>query len=101
MTAKNSWEILPTGSKIYRYGITFRSGVINEHKLIYFNDQHYLHRLVKCSRWAELTETLKFHVNTAHIAGGPTEFRMLNGKLLYFILPKRNEAKSGNLMLLI
>jgi hypothetical protein len=36
-------------------------------------------KLVSCTRWSELTETLKFHVGLAQIAGAPTEFRLLNG----------------------
>eukprot|EP01041_Mallomonas_annulata_P017714 gene17714-36298_t len=35
-------------------------------------------RFVKCSRWTELTESLKFHVALAEAARAPTEFRMLN-----------------------
>jgi hypothetical protein len=34
--------------------------------------------MVQCSRWRELTETLKFHINFAHQALAPTEFRFLN-----------------------
>jgi hypothetical protein len=34
---------------------------------------------VSCTRWAELTEALKFHANLAKIAQAPTEFRLLNG----------------------
>ena len=36
-------------------------------------------RLVKCSRWHELTEAMKFHCELAHVASAPTEFRLLNG----------------------
>ena len=35
--------------------------------------------MLKCSRWVELTEALKFHVNFARQASAPTEFRLLNG----------------------
>ena len=35
-------------------------------------------KLVKCTRWNELTLTLQFHAGLAHIANAPTEFRMLN-----------------------
>ena len=38
-------------------------------------------RIIACSRWTELTETLKFHLSTATIACAASEFRMLNGKL--------------------
>eukprot|EP00596_Hydrurales_sp_CCMP1899_P002650 CAMPEP_0119044152 /NCGR_PEP_ID=MMETSP1177-20130426/29073_1 /TAXON_ID=2985 /ORGANISM="Ochromonas sp, Strain CCMP1899" /LENGTH=258 /DNA_ID=CAMNT_0007013745 /DNA_START=18 /DNA_END=791 /DNA_ORIENTATION=+ len=36
-------------------------------------------KVVDCTRWAELTDTLKFHINLANKAQAPTEFRMLNG----------------------
>mmetsp|Transcript_13377 Transcript_13377/g.26743 ORF Transcript_13377/g.26743 Transcript_13377/m.26743 type:complete len:373 (-) Transcript_13377:92-1210(-) len=35
--------------------------------------------MLACSRWVELTESLKFHVNFARQASAPTEFRLLNG----------------------
>lgn len=38
---------------------------------------HY--KLIPCSRWSELTATLKFHAELAHATGAPTEFRLLNG----------------------
>jgi hypothetical protein len=38
-----------------------------------------LFRMIKCSRWVELCEALKFHVNFARQARAPTEFRFLNG----------------------
>jgi len=34
--------------------------------------------MINCSRWKELTESLKFHANVAHIARAPSEFRFLN-----------------------
>lgn len=36
-------------------------------------------RFVKCSRWNELSASLRFHVNLARNACTPTEFRLLNG----------------------
>ena len=39
-------------------------------------------RFVKCSRWAELTDALKFHVGFAKAASAPTEFRLLNGPVV-------------------
>jgi hypothetical protein len=36
-------------------------------------------RLVSCSRWSEMTECLKFHIDLAAAAKAPTEFRLLNG----------------------
>lgn len=35
-------------------------------------------KFIACSRWAELTETLKFHLGLAQAASAPTEFRFLN-----------------------
>jgi hypothetical protein len=35
-------------------------------------------RFVPCSRWAELTTSLRFHAQFAHQAQLPTEFRLLN-----------------------
>ena len=35
--------------------------------------------MIKCSRWVELAEALKFHVEFAKQACAPTEFRLLNG----------------------
>jgi len=37
-------------------------------------------KLVSCSRWAELTESLKFHARLAKELEVPTEFRLLNGR---------------------
>lgn len=34
---------------------------------------------VQCSRWTELTSSLKFHALLAHTAKNPSEFRLLNG----------------------
>ena len=34
--------------------------------------------MVPCSRWAELTQSLRFHAELAHYGSVPTEFRMLN-----------------------
>jgi hypothetical protein len=36
-------------------------------------------KLISCSRWSELTATLKFHSQLALATGAPTEFRLLNG----------------------
>ena len=38
-----------------------------------------IYSMIKCSRWTELTEALKFHVNFARHAAAPSEFRLLNG----------------------
>lgn len=36
-------------------------------------------KLVPCSRWAEVTDALRFHAGLAEAVGIPTEFRLLNG----------------------
>ena len=38
----------------------------------------FLRRFLQCSRWAELTDALQFHINFARQACAPTEFRFLN-----------------------
>lgn len=38
-------------------------------------------KLIACSRWKEMGESLKFHIGIAQAANAPTEFRLLNGKL--------------------
>eukprot|EP01031_Cornospumella_fuschlensis_P043754 gene43754-53506_t len=56
-------------------------------------------RFVSCSRWAELTEAMKFHVEFAQAALAPTEFRLLNGAT-----PLRvgfSEADRGNVNILM
>lgn len=35
-------------------------------------------QMIKCSRWSELGDAMKFHVGLAHAGCIPTEFRMLN-----------------------
>lgn len=37
-----------------------------------------LDRLIQCSRWSELTDSMKFHATLAEYARSPTEFRLLN-----------------------
>ena len=37
-------------------------------------------RLSQCTRWSELTETLRFHIHAARLSAAPSQFRMLNGK---------------------
>jgi hypothetical protein len=36
-------------------------------------------KLVPCTRWAELRETIKFHMKLSSLASAETEFRLLNG----------------------
>ena len=37
-------------------------------------------QILTCTRWTELTESLKFHACLAHILQLPTEFRLLNSR---------------------
>lgn len=37
--------------------------------------------MVSCTRWAELTDALQFHLEFATKAAAPTEFRLLNGSM--------------------
>lgn len=56
-------------------------------------------RLVSCSRWAELTEALKFHVGFAQAALAPSEFRLLNAMLPVRIGFQPNESQSVELLM--
>lgn len=38
-----------------------------------------LFRVVPCSRWHELVDSMRFHVGLAKAANAPSEFRLLNG----------------------
>ncbi len=61
-----------------RYFICDDSGsmVTNDgHKLMNSGNKK---MMVSCSRWAELTEALKFHAGAAHAASAHSEFRFLN-----------------------
>lgn len=46
------------------------------HKLIV---QGHTSKVINCSRWTELTESLRFHAGLANAAKAVTEFRLLNG----------------------
>lgn len=35
-------------------------------------------KLIKCTRWSELTQSLRFHAELSEIAHAPSEFRLLN-----------------------
>ena len=39
---------------------------------------HGIYSMLQCSRWSELTDALKFHINFSRQACAPTEFRFLN-----------------------
>lgn len=36
-------------------------------------------KVINCTRWAELCESLKFHAELSEVLGAPSEFRLLNG----------------------
>lgn len=46
--------------------------------LLYQKLRCFASRAVKCSRWKELTNSLRFHLDLSHFGGIPTEFRFLN-----------------------
>ena len=45
--------------------------------IYFFNRSHY--RMVSCTRWTELVESLKFHIDASRATGAPSEFRSING----------------------
>jgi hypothetical protein len=47
------------------------------HRLIGDNPQNM--KMIECSRWTELANSLSFHANLAYAANAPSEFRLLNG----------------------
>ena len=49
---------------------------------------------LKCSRWTELCESLLFHLELAHIACAPSEFRLLNGLEPKFVGDKNLDPDS-------
>ena len=36
-------------------------------------------KVINCTRWSELSQTVKFHAELAEATSAPTEFRLLNG----------------------
>lgn len=36
-------------------------------------------KIISCTRWSELSSTVKFHAGLSEAVGAPTEFRLLNG----------------------
>jgi hypothetical protein len=62
----------------YRFFICDDSGSMatNDGKLLIRSGNHM--KVVKCSRWTEMVEALKFHANLASYLNTPTEFRLLN-----------------------
>lgn len=62
-----------------RYIITDDSGSMmtnDGHRLIGVGTKNA--KMIQCTRWSELTSSLKFHAQLAHAAKAPTEFRLLN-----------------------
>eukprot|EP01032_Pedospumella_encystans_P028501 gene28501-32189_t len=62
-----------------RYIITDDSGSMmtnDGHRLIGIGTKNA--KMIQCTRWSELTSSLKFHAQLAHAAQAPTEFRLLN-----------------------
>lgn len=49
----------------------------NDGKRIVHSGQ--ISKIISCTRWAELSDSLKFHATLAETAQVPTEFRLLNG----------------------
>ena len=41
-------------------------------------DHHHNYKLVECSRWAELQQTVEYHAQLAALVTAPTTFRLLN-----------------------
>jgi len=63
-----------------RYFIIDDSGSMNTndgHRVVGGGDVKKL-KMIKCTRWSELTTCLAFHADLSHAATAPTEFRFLN-----------------------
>jgi hypothetical protein len=65
--------------------VPIRFFIIDDSGSMVTNDGHMMTgvgsktRFVKCARWNELTQAMKFHVGLAKAAQAPSEFRLLNG----------------------
>ena len=53
-------------------------------------------RMISCSRWVEIGESMKFHINLAKYAKAPTEFRFLNGSTIRLGYPDERDRDSSN-----
>jgi hypothetical protein len=62
-----------------RYFIVDDSGSMGANDGNMCVEQGNITKSVQCSRWAELTSSLKFHALLAHTSRNPSEFRLLNG----------------------
>jgi len=61
-----------------RFFITDDSGSMltnDGHRIVGSGDRT---KLIGCTRWSELSASLKFHAELAHVANAPSEFRLLN-----------------------
>jgi len=61
-----------------RFFITDDSGSMltnDGHRIVGSGDKT---KLISCTRWSELSASLKFHAELAHVANAPSEFRLLN-----------------------
>jgi len=65
--------------------IPLRFFIIDDSGSMITNDGHMItgvgsnSKLMPCTRWKELTQSMKFHVGLAKAAHAPSEFRLLNG----------------------
>ena len=66
------------------------------------NDGHYLdkEKLHECSRWMELRESLKFHIELSYEANIPSEFRLLNSFAPVLVTGDNKEGKDEMIKLL-
>ena len=75
--SQDSWRRLRSEVRQTMFAVSSSSFIyLTSFKFIYI-------RVVQCSRWSEMTESLRFHVQLAHAAQSPTEFRMLNGATMF------------------
>jgi hypothetical protein len=52
-------------------------------------------KMIQCTRWSELTSSLKFHAELAHASKAPTEFRLLNNSEPILVgMPKDLDGKA-------
>ena len=84
--AKNHWPIGLQEAMVkscmkmpVRFFITDDSGsmLTNDGNRLVGNDPR-KKKLIKCTRWSELTQSLRFHAELSEISHAPSEFRMLN-----------------------
>lgn len=49
-------------------------------------NKYSLIRLVNCTRWSELIDSISFHAGVSKAAGVTSEFRLLNAEGILFVL---------------